>query len=68
MFDIKKFYTVLTLRLCFLYGSQNKQQRLPYITSTDWFLVTEVERVYSAVRTESFNLLKPSGNFTYYQV
>jgi hypothetical protein len=25
-FNIKKFYMVLTLRLCVLYGSQNKQK------------------------------------------
>jgi hypothetical protein len=35
---------VPTLRLCVLYGSQNKQ-RLVFIT--------EVESVYSAVRTQS---------------
>jgi hypothetical protein len=29
---------VLTLRLCVLYGSQNKQQLLPYKTLRDWFL------------------------------
>jgi hypothetical protein len=28
-FNIKKFYVVPTLRLCVLYGSQNKQQLLP---------------------------------------
>jgi hypothetical protein len=37
-FNIKKFYVVLTLRLCVLYGSQNKQQLLPYKTLKDWFL------------------------------
>jgi hypothetical protein len=31
-FNIKKFYVVPTLRLCVLYGSQNKQQLLPYKT------------------------------------
>jgi hypothetical protein len=36
--NIKKFYVVPTLRLCVLYGSQNKQQLLPYKTSRDWFL------------------------------
>jgi hypothetical protein len=36
--NIKKFYVVPTLRLCVLYGSQNKQQLLPYKTLTDWFL------------------------------
>jgi hypothetical protein len=44
---------VLTLRLCVLYGSQNKQRLLPYTGLADWFGITEVESVYSAVRTES---------------
>jgi hypothetical protein len=39
------------LRLCVLYGSQNKQQLLPYKTLRDRFFITEVESVYSAVRT-----------------
>jgi hypothetical protein len=29
---------VFTLHLCVLYGSQNKQQLLPYKTLRDWFL------------------------------
>jgi hypothetical protein len=29
---------VPTLRLCVLYGSQNKQQLLPYKTLRDWLL------------------------------
>jgi hypothetical protein len=37
-FNIKKFYVVPTLSLCVLYGSQNKQQLLPYKTLRDWFL------------------------------
>jgi hypothetical protein len=37
-FNIKKFYVVPTLGLCVLYGSQNKQQLLPYKTLRDWFL------------------------------
>jgi hypothetical protein len=37
-FNIKKFYVVPTLRLCVLYGSQEKQQLLPYKTLRDWFL------------------------------
>jgi len=44
---------VLTLRLCALSGSQNRQRLLPYTTLADWFCITEVESVYSAVRTES---------------
>jgi hypothetical protein len=42
-----------TLRLCVLYGSQNKQQLLSYKTLRDWFFITGVDSVYSAVRTET---------------
>jgi hypothetical protein len=35
---IKKFCVLITLHLCVLYGSQNKQQLLPYTALTDWFL------------------------------
>jgi hypothetical protein len=35
--NIKKLYVVLTLCLCVLYGSQNKQQLLPYKTLRDRF-------------------------------
>jgi hypothetical protein len=34
-FNIQKFYVVPTLRLCVLYGYQNKQQSLPCISITD---------------------------------
>jgi hypothetical protein len=44
---------VPTLRLCVLCGSQNKQQLLPHKIVRDWFCITEVESVYSTVRTES---------------
>jgi predicted flavoprotein YhiN len=37
-FYIQEFYAVLTLRLCVLYGSQIKQQHLPYTPLTEWFL------------------------------
>jgi hypothetical protein len=37
-FNVKKFYVVPTLLLCVLYGSQNKQQLLPYKTLRDRFL------------------------------
>jgi hypothetical protein len=37
-FNIKKVCVVPTLPLCVLYGSQNKQQLLPYKTLRDWFL------------------------------
>jgi hypothetical protein len=44
---------VFKLRLCVLYGYQNKHGILPYKTLRDWFCITEVESVYSAVRNES---------------
>jgi len=44
---------VLTLRLCVLYGSQNKQRLLPYTMLEDWLYTTEVDSAHSAVRTES---------------
>ena len=44
---------VLTLRLCLLYGSHNKQRLSPYTILVDWFCITQVESVYCAVRTES---------------
>jgi hypothetical protein len=53
-FNIQKFYMVLTLRLCVLYGSQNKQRLLPYTALTDRFCKTEMESVYCAVRAESY--------------
>jgi len=37
MFDIQIFYIVMIWNLCVLYGSQNKQQILPYATLKDWF-------------------------------
>jgi hypothetical protein len=36
-----------------LYGFQNRQQLLFHTSLTDWFFVTVVESVYSAVRTDS---------------
>jgi hypothetical protein len=39
--------------LCVLYRSQNKQQLLPYTSLNDCFFITEVERGYCAVCTES---------------
>jgi hypothetical protein len=37
-FSIKKFCVVLTLLLCLLYESLNKQRLLSYTALTDWFL------------------------------
>ena len=37
MFKIKKFRMVMTLHLCVLCGSQNKQQLLPYTALTELF-------------------------------
>jgi hypothetical protein len=42
-YTFKKFYMILILRLCVLYGSQNKQRLLPYASLTQWFCITEVE-------------------------
>jgi hypothetical protein len=39
--------------LSVLYGSQNKQRLLLYTLLTDWFFITVVKSVYSAVRTYS---------------
>jgi len=36
--NIQKFYTLLELHLCVLFGVQNIQQRLPYTELTDRFL------------------------------
>ena len=44
---------MLTLCICIVYGSLNKQQLLPYTALTDWFYITEVVRVYCEVPTES---------------
>jgi hypothetical protein len=35
------------------YGSENKQRLLFYTTLTEWFFITVVESVYSAVRNVS---------------
>ena len=52
-FNIKKLYVILPLRLCVLYGSENKQRLLPYTTLAVWFCITEVKGVYCAVGIES---------------
>jgi hypothetical protein len=49
---------VPTLRLCVLYGSQNKQQ-LCLIKHYEIGFITEVGSVYSAVRTESLYKTDP---------
>ena len=54
-FNIQSFYTVLTLRLCVSYRSQNKQRILPYRSLRDRFCTTDVESVYCAVRSESLH-------------
>jgi len=47
----QKFYMMLTLSLCVVYGSQNKQWLLPHTTLTEWSYITEEERVYCAVHS-----------------
>ena len=41
--------------LSVLCGSQKRQRLLPYAALADWFCITEVESVYSAVRTDSLH-------------
>jgi len=53
MFNIKKFYVNLRLRVCVLNGSHSRQRLLPYTILADWFCITEAESVCCAVRTES---------------
>jgi len=53
-FSIQKFYMVLALHLCVLYGPYSRQRLLPYTELTGWFGITDVESVYCAVRTESY--------------
>ena len=43
---------LITSHLCVLYGSQNKQELLPYTALPDWFSITVVECVHYAVWTE----------------
>jgi hypothetical protein len=51
-FNIKKFYIVLTLYVCFAWLSEQRVSFALYICNRLVF-ITEVESVYSAVRTES---------------
>ena len=37
-FNIQQLYVPLTLYLCVLYLSENKQRLVPLTASTDWFL------------------------------
>ena len=54
-FNIQQLYVLPTLYLCVLYLSENKQRLLPLISQTDCFCITEMKRVYCAVRTWSLN-------------
>jgi hypothetical protein len=54
-FKVQRFYTVLTLRLCDVYGSQNQQLLFSCKTLTERYCITEVGSVYCAVRTESLH-------------
>ena len=40
-FKIQKFHVLVTLHVCVLHGSENKQQLFPHTTLADWFCVTE---------------------------
>jgi hypothetical protein len=50
-----RFNVLPTLCLCVLYLSQNKERLLPHTACTDWFFITGMKSVYSAVRTGSLN-------------
>jgi hypothetical protein len=54
-FNIQQLYTLPTLYLCVLYLSENKQRLVSLKALTDWFFITEMKSVYSAVRTGSLN-------------
>ena len=54
-FNIQQLYVLPTLYLCVLYLSENKQ-RLVQLNSINWLVfITEMESVYSAVRTGYLN-------------
>jgi hypothetical protein len=67
MFNIKKFYMVLTLHSDVLYGL------LSCTKLTEWFCITEVESVYCAVRTkllyktDTFRLKRVKKDAKYHQ-
>jgi hypothetical protein len=44
---------MITLHLCVSYRSQTKQRLFPYTIVVDCYFITEVERVYCSVYTES---------------
>ena len=51
-FDFQKFYMVLTLRLCFVYGPQNKEGLLPHTVDQDAALkVTNTIRICACSAT-----------------
>jgi len=54
-FNIQQQYALPTLYLCVLYLSENKQRLVPLTAQTNWFFITEMKSVYSAVRTGSLN-------------
>ena len=52
-FNTQEFYVVTTLRLYVLYGSQEQAANFSLYIIHRLDFITEVESVYSAVRTES---------------
>ena len=59
-FNMQQLYALPTLHLCVWYvfcvsDTENKQRLVPLTTKTDWFFITEMKSVYSAVRTGSLN-------------
>jgi len=74
-FNTQQFHVLPTqLYLCVLYGSENKQRLFPYTALTDWFIITETERVYCAVRTgylyilDNFSFTLLTTRYTYSMV
>jgi hypothetical protein len=40
-FNIQQFYILLTLSVCVLYGSQNRQRLFRYALLADWFCIIQ---------------------------
>ena len=65
-FKIPQLFMLLTLCLCVLYGSHNKQQLLPQKLLANWLCIMEAQSFHSAVRpeylckTDAFNLSTPN--------
>jgi len=52
-FNIQQFYIVIIWNVCVLYGYRKKTANFTLCNARRLVVITEVESVYSAVRTES---------------